>query len=75
MDTKDHKVEILTGKNKGNSMSLTDREKDIVLAAIKVFKVNFVLGHVPDYELTTNPFKELDTEDMREIRNLAQAAV
>jgi hypothetical protein len=51
--------------------ALTDREKNIVLATIRLFNVNSKSGFVPDYELI-NPSFDLSMEEKRDIRDLVQ---
>ncbi len=51
---------------------LTDQEKNIVMAAIRIWRVNYENGgHVPDYELMEASFG-LDIEKMRKIRDIVQ---
>jgi hypothetical protein len=51
--------------------NLSDREKKIVLAAIRLWNINAKSGAIPDYELL-KPALDLPMEDMRAIRNLVQ---
>jgi hypothetical protein len=50
---------------------LTDREKNIVLATMRLWNVNAYYGFVPDYELLTPSF-DLSVDSMRDIRDLVQ---
>ena len=52
-------------------MSLTDRERDIVLATMRLWVVNEKTHCVPDYELFSSDCK-LSSETMRIIRDLVQ---
>jgi hypothetical protein len=48
---------------------LTNREKNIVSATIRLWNVNAEIDYVPDYELV-DPSLSMDV--MRDIRNLVQ---
>jgi hypothetical protein len=53
------------------AMELTDREQNIVFAAIRLWNVNARNGFVPDYELHNGSFG-LPPDAMREVRDLVQ---
>lgn len=57
---------------KGEQMKLSDREQNIVLATIRLWNVNAKNGMVFDCELIKNSFL-LETEEIREIRNIIQS--
>jgi len=56
-------------------MKLTDREKEIIRATIRLHEANKAhLGFVPDYYLTCgSPNNLLQTEELRQIRSVVQA--
>ena len=53
-------------------MTLTQREKNIVKAAIHLWKINDAKNFVPDYELQDNHCN-LSVEDMRAVRDEVQS--